>query len=82
MTSSSKEKEEIKKACDRLFLSRYNILFYKFLNTLDDSAKHLIKNNKKLNEMYDLFLDFIIDSSQHLDYIEAKERESEILNDN
>jgi hypothetical protein len=78
MITSSKEKEEIKKACDRLFLSRYNILFYKFLVTLDDSTKHLIKNNKKLNEMYDLLLDFIIDSSQHLEYNDAKETAREL----
>jgi hypothetical protein len=78
MITSSKEKEEIKKTCDRLFLSRYNILFYKFLVTLDDSSKHLIKNNKKLNEMYDLLLDFIIDSSQHLEYNDAKETAREL----
>lgn len=67
-----------KKLTDRAFLTEYNVLFFKFLNSLDDSTKHLIKNSKQLNEMYDLFLDFIIDSSQLLDIEEAKDSLKEL----
>ena len=79
MTISSKEKQELKSACDRLLLSNYNVQFYKFLESIDDNTKHIIRNNNKLNEMYDLFLDFIIDTSNHLDRNYAKElnRETE-----
>jgi hypothetical protein len=73
MTISLKEKQELRGACDRLLLSNYNVQFYKFLESIDDSTKHIIRNNNKLNEMYDLFLDFIIDSSNHLDRNYAKE---------
>jgi len=68
----------IKEIRDEMLLTKYNIDFTKFLNTLDDSTKHIIRKNKKLNEMYDLFLDFIIDSSQHLDYKEAKKAEKDM----
>jgi len=71
-------KDYTKKLTDRTILTEYNISFFKFLNTLDDSTKHLIKNSKQLNQMYDLFLDFIIDSSQHLDIEEAKENIKEL----
>jgi hypothetical protein len=40
---------------------------------LDDSTKTIIRKNSKLNDLYDLFLDYIIDSNQHLDLIDAKE---------
>lgn len=78
MTISLKEKQELKSACDRLFLSNYNVQFYKFLESIDDNTKHIIRNNNKLNEMYDLFLDFIIDSSNYLDRNHAKELTKEI----
>jgi hypothetical protein len=73
MTTCLKEKQEIKSVCDRLLLSEYNAQFYKFLESLDDNTKHMIRHNNKLNEMYDLFLDFVIDSSNHLDRNNAKE---------
>jgi hypothetical protein len=38
----------------------------------------MIKNNKELSEMYDLFLDFIIDGGQHLDYQQVKNIEKNI----
>lgn len=52
---------------------QYSELFNKQLAGLSDSTKHIIRKNVELNSLYDLFLDFIIDSSQHLDYIEAKD---------
>ena len=64
----------IKGVTNRLFILQYSELFNKKLAGLSDSTKHIIRNNKELNDLYDLFLDFIIDSSQHLDYIEAKEK--------
>jgi len=70
----------IKEIKDEFILSKYNVDFTKFLHSLDDSTKHIIRKNKQLNEMYDLFLDFIIDSSQHLDYKEAKRQEAAFEN--
>lgn len=78
MTTSLKETQEIKNVCDRLFISKYNAQFYKFLESLDDNTKHMIRHNNKLNDMYDLFLDFVIDSSNHLDRNHAKELTSNI----
>lgn len=70
--------KELKNTSSRLFISRYSELFNKYLAGLDSSSKHIIKNNKQLNDLYDLFLDFIIDSSQHLDYTNAKEQEKNV----
>ena len=60
-------KQDVQKVDDHFFITSHNVKFYKFLNDLDDSTKHIIRNNKQLNEMYDIFLDFIIDSSNFLD---------------
>lgn len=60
-------KQDVQKVDDHFFIAKHNVKFYKFLDELDDTSKHLIRNNKQLNEMYDLFLDFIIDSSRFLD---------------
>ena len=48
---------------------------------MDNTTKHIIRNNKQLNELYDLFLDYIIDSSQLLDRMDAREREDSQIND-
>jgi len=63
---------------NKLFIARYSIIFNEYLIKLNDSTKHLIRNNAQLNELYDLFLDFIIDSNQHLEYNEIKKQTSEI----
>ena len=60
-------KQDVQKVDDHFFIASHNVKFYKLLNEFDDSTKHIIRNNKQLNEMYDLFLDFIIDSSTFLD---------------
>jgi hypothetical protein len=78
MSISLKEKQGLRSTCERLLLSNYNLQFYKFLESIDDNTKHIIRNNNKLNEMYDLFLDFIIDSSNQLDRNHAKELTKEI----
>ena len=66
--------EELKKSniqlASGLFILQYSEMFNRKLSSFSDSTKHIIRNNKELNDLYDLFLDFIIDSSQHLDYIE------------
>lgn len=66
---------------DELLITEYNVKFSKMLHSISDHTKSIIKNNKELNEWYDLFLDFIIDSSQHLDYKEAKRQEKLINNE-
>jgi hypothetical protein len=71
-TSFSATTEPIKNLTNRLFILQYSELFNKQLANLSDSTKHIIRKNEELNSLYDLFLDFIIDSSQHLDYTEAK----------
>ncbi|NBP04032.1 MAG: hypothetical protein EBU90_28855 [Proteobacteria bacterium] len=69
---------DLKSSVSKLFISEYIAKFNKQLCNLSDTSKHLIRNNKELNEMYDLFLDFIIDGGQHLDYQAAKESEKNI----
>lgn len=80
MTTASKGSEDLKNITTRLFLLQHIEKFNKHLTGLDNISKHIIRNNKQLNELYDLFLDFIIDGSQHLDYVEAKEKENELSN--
>jgi hypothetical protein len=70
--STSATTESIKSVTNRLFILQYSELFNKQLANLSDSTKHIIRKNEELNSLYDLFLDFIIDSSQHLDYTAAK----------
>ena len=57
---------EIKNLNDRIIIETFNSKFNNLLNKFDDSTKHIIRNNKSLNEMYDLFLDFILDTSTYL----------------
>jgi len=52
---------------DRLFLTQYADKFERFLLTVDDNTRHIIRNNKQLNELYDLFLDYILDCNQYLE---------------
>ena len=61
-------------AANQLFINKYSVLFDRQLSELDDTTKHIIKNNKQLNAMYDLFLDFIIDSNRQMDYNSIKEQ--------
>lgn len=52
---------------DRFFLTQYADKFERFLSSVDDNTRHIIRNNKQLNELYDLFLDYILDCNQHLE---------------
>jgi hypothetical protein len=81
MISNLKLKKELVNVSTRFFINEQQQKFQKFLASLDDVSKHIIKNNKQLNEMYDLFLDFIIDSNNILDYIDSKEQLIEEKND-
>ena len=71
-------KEDVLDVIDRCFITRYNSLFSSFLQKLSPHTRDLIRKNKELDELFDLFLDFILDSSQHLDYKQAKEAEKNI----
>jgi hypothetical protein len=75
MTCGSISEDSLTNISHRLFLSHYNALFNKKINSINNDTRHIIRHNKQLNELYDLFLDFIIDSSQHLDYHDAKKQE-------
>jgi len=63
--SIEKELKEVYDVSASLFISDFHIRFNKHLHELDNTTKHIIRNNKQLNQMYDLFIDFIIDSSKH-----------------
>jgi hypothetical protein len=64
MTTSSKK--DVNKVCDALFIARYHALFHEFLPVLDSASRHMIRNNPQLNQMYDLVLDFVLDSAHQL----------------
>ena len=68
----------VKEIIDSCFITKYSELFSGYLNKLTPQTRDLIRKNKELNELFDLFLDFCIDSSQHLDYLLAKEKEKEM----
>jgi hypothetical protein len=46
------------------FITSYHIRFHSLIEGLTPEVKHIIKNSKELNDMYDCFLDFIIDSKR------------------
>lgn len=71
-------KSDIKEIVDSCFIAKYNSLFSRFLQKLSPESRDIIRKNKELDELFDLFLDFILDSSQHLDYKSAKETEKNI----
>lgn len=71
-------KKEIKHTLDKCFISYYSNLFNTYLQNLSPETRNLIRNNKELDRLFDLFLDFTIDSSQHIDYLNAKEAEKNI----
>jgi hypothetical protein len=63
---------------DRLFIAHQADKFERFLTSIDTDTRKLIRNNKELNNFYDLFLDFILDSNQHLEKNDAQEYTSKI----
>lgn len=64
----SKHVKEVESTVDRLFISQYNALFNEYLTKVEPSTRELVRRNKNLNDLYDIILDFIIDSSHHLGY--------------
>ena len=60
--------KETESTVDRLFISQYNMLFNRYLEKVEPPTRELVRRNKELNELYDIILDFIIDSSKHLGY--------------
>jgi len=75
---SNTEIENITAMKDRMFIAQYADKFERHLTTLNDYTRETIRNNKQLNEFYDLFLDFILDSNQHLERKAAQERIQEV----
>lgn len=49
------------------FITSYHIRFLNLIDGLTPEIKHSIKKSKELNDMYDCFLDFIIDSKRIVD---------------
>lgn len=68
--NTSLEQKEIASqlVLSKLFITKYSEMFYNQLNNISSNTKLVIHNNKELDQLYDLFLDFIIDSRQYLDY--------------
>ena len=64
----SEHVKEVAGTVDGLFISRYNALFNEYLTKVEPHTRELVRRNKELNELYDIILDFIIDSSHHLGY--------------
>lgn len=77
-SSSASSREDNGAITSNLFISQYIAKFNRQLDLFSESSRHIIKNNKELSEMYDLFLDFIIDGAQHLDYQQVKNIEKNI----
>lgn len=46
------------------FITSYHIRFLNLIDGLTPEIKHIIKRSKELNDMYDCFLDFVIDSKR------------------
>ena len=66
-------KEDVQDVVDNCFITKYSSLFHKYLLELSPSSREIIRNNKELNNLFDLLLDYTIDASQHLDYKQARE---------
>ena len=58
---------------DRLFIAQQADKFERYLASIDDSTRDIIRKNEHLNNFYDLFLDFILDSNQHLERNDSQE---------
>ena len=57
---------EKKENIHKQFIQKYSNAFSATIEDVDRDAKASIKGNYCLNKIYDLFLDFIIDSKQLL----------------
>jgi hypothetical protein len=66
-------KDEINIMNDRLFIAQQADKFERYLASIDDNTRDIIRKNEHLNNFYDLFLDFILDSNQHLEKNDSQE---------
>jgi hypothetical protein len=66
-------KDEINIMNDRLFIAQQADKFERYLASIDANTRDIIRKNEHLNNFYDLFLDFILDSNQHLEKNDAQE---------
>jgi len=66
-------KDEINIMNDRLFIAQQADKFERYLASIDANTRDIIRKNEYLNNFYDLFLDFILDSNQHLEKNDAQE---------
>lgn len=71
-------KNDVSEIANRVFIVTHADKFERFLKQLDEPTRHLIRKEKQLNELYDLFLDFIIDANQHLEVTDIKEQENKL----
>ena len=71
-------KEEVHDVVDSCFIAKYNGLFNKYIQDLSPETRETIRKHTDLDKLFDLFVDFIIDSSQHLDYKLAKAAEKDL----
>ena len=71
-------KNDVSEIANRVFIAQHADKFERFLKQLNEPARHLIRKEKQLNELYDLFLDFIIDSNQHLEATDIREQENKL----
>jgi hypothetical protein len=47
-----------------IFIKIQSQKFESFLKIINEDTRFIIRKNKQLNELYDMFLDFIIDSKK------------------
>jgi len=66
-------KDEVNIMKDRLFIAQQADKFERYLASIDANTRDIIRKNEQLNNFYDLFLDFILDSNQHLEKNDAQE---------
>jgi len=80
MTTNLKDnvKQDTQRVLDSCLITRYNTYFTEYLQKLSPETREIIRKNKELDCLFDLFLDFILDTSQHLDYKNAKECEKNV----
>jgi hypothetical protein len=65
MSNDFFSKKKNNQDCEELII-KYRNAFNAAINDVDQNAKTSIKNSYCLNKIYDLFIDFIIDSNRLL----------------
>jgi len=52
---------------ERLFITESHHRFNTFIDSLDAPTRHMIRKNAQLNALYDIVLDYVLDSAIILD---------------